>query len=265
MDLRPSSRAERRPPGRAASWRILIAAAAISLLAVTAAWGATRAARHHSQHGVRCAPKGHRCKKPRSVRGGRSGGTLRSYIPSEWIDDLKLVAGDSSSIGCPPGFTRDPQDLNQGAGGKYIYLCKHYTTNAARALPPGNVTASDSERASCDAGSSEVRNVNGGRQDLNEGAGGAYEYLCYPFGEQSSVGIREIDFSVWRTQPTMWNRPCLGWSPIYQDYPPSEYHPGWLPLKVSRWFMGRGEGYFGDLNEGAGGRYIYECEFKARK
>ena len=39
------------------------------------------------------------------------------------ILDVKLVAGNRSTVECPTGYTKIKKDLNEAAGGKYIYLC----------------------------------------------------------------------------------------------------------------------------------------------
>lgn len=42
------------------------------------------------------------------------------------IQEVGVLAGNSSTIQCPSGWTRDRQDLNEGAGGDFIYFCVHY-------------------------------------------------------------------------------------------------------------------------------------------
>jgi len=37
--------------------------------------------------------------------------------------EIGVIFGSSSAIRCPFGWTKDNQDLNQGAGGDYIYFC----------------------------------------------------------------------------------------------------------------------------------------------
>jgi hypothetical protein len=39
------------------------------------------------------------------------------------INEVGVIAGGNSGIACPSGWTRVGQDLNQGAGGDYIYFC----------------------------------------------------------------------------------------------------------------------------------------------
>ena len=40
------------------------------------------------------------------------------------ILDIKIIEGNRSNIQCPNGFKKVSKDLNDGGGGKYIYLCK---------------------------------------------------------------------------------------------------------------------------------------------
>jgi len=39
------------------------------------------------------------------------------------LTEVGVLSGSSSTIQCPAGWTRVDQDLNQGAGGDYIYFC----------------------------------------------------------------------------------------------------------------------------------------------
>ena len=48
-------------------------------------------------------------------------------INADEITSLEVISGSDSEQQCPPQYTRVNQDLNEGAGGKYIYLC--YSTN----------------------------------------------------------------------------------------------------------------------------------------
>ena len=74
----------------------------------------------------------------------------------------------------PNGYTKIDQDLNEGAGGTYNYLC--YTKNGRNKMTAINFIASDSAR-------SDVT-INGYfrfKADLNTGAkkAGKYVYLLY--------------------------------------------------------------------------------------
>ncbi|HUP87975.1 MAG TPA: hypothetical protein VM100_01350, partial [Longimicrobiales bacterium] len=47
-------------------------------------------------------------------------------LTGPYITDITVVAGSSSSVACPAGYLKNPQDLNAGAGGDYIYQCVKY-------------------------------------------------------------------------------------------------------------------------------------------
>lgn len=139
------------------------------------------------------------------------------------IVDLKVIEGDSASIGAPSGFTKIDCDLNKGAGGKYIYLCVKKQANAA---PADCVTAlaiisGNSSGISAPAGFQKLP------EDLNKGAGGKYIYLCYKKG--GGAPIANIDFVTGSSESAIADASC-GFYTIMQD-----------------------------LNEGAGGKYIYLC------
>src|SRR5688572_5300367 len=57
-------------------------------------------------------------RRPRRLRSSHQ----RTEAPMP-ILDLEVITGDSSDIQSLKGYRRVEQDLNQGAGGKYIYLC----------------------------------------------------------------------------------------------------------------------------------------------
>jgi len=79
---------------------------------------------------------------------------------------------------CLSGYTKAPAhdglngDLNQGAGGKDIFLCLQYGFYN----PIGNLKL-DTDR-NCASGGSLAPRQSGMTGDLNQGAGGSYIYLC---------------------------------------------------------------------------------------
>ncbi|MFO7653533.1 MAG: hypothetical protein R6X25_06890 [Candidatus Krumholzibacteriia bacterium] len=85
------------------------------------------------------------------------------------ISELTVIAGGSSGIQPPPGFTKINTDLNLNAGGDYVYLCYKKGVGA----PITGVTVLWGHDADPGAGWHRV-NV-----DLNRGAGGEYLWLCY--------------------------------------------------------------------------------------
>jgi len=96
------------------------------------------------------------------------------------ITDLHIVAGETSDVMCPPGYTMIDIDLNKGVAGNFIYLC--YTTDPAKArekdkdgLPIRSicVISSDDPNIPAPYGFTRIE------VDLNYGAGGKRIYLCY--------------------------------------------------------------------------------------
>jgi hypothetical protein len=164
--------------------------------------------------------------------------------PDGYIYDLKLV-GNTRPDPAPPGYTRLYADLNEGAGGAYIYLT--FVRNPAdvqrgeeivrnRIYSSGPVTGIEIKTGCCSAPDPELLyypiwwwNTYGWNYykqlDLNNGAYGSYIW-SYQTKEPSSqpieVGILTGDND--RIQP-----------PI-----------GWTRLNT-------------DLNQGAGGKFIYLC------
>ena len=184
-------------------------------------------------------------------------GVYPNYFPdniNNYIQDIKVIKGSSSTIGTSdlPGYYKVPVDLNRGAGGKYIYLC--FTRD------PEKVQGSDSGLQSwvndqmmgryvpvktIYVRSYNVGGVNGWptncsppievkdafgfhTPDLNDGAKGKYIYAyqekCDTY---SSRAVREVGVIYGNSSSI---QPPVGWEKI----------PG-------------------DLNEGAGGDYIYFC------
>ncbi len=92
---------------------------------------------------------------------------------SDAITELAVIYGDSSSIQCPAGFTKLEIDLNQGAGGDFIYLCLKRGVGA----PITGLDVSLSRSAISAADVPEPWIFNG--VDLNRNAGGFYVYLSY--------------------------------------------------------------------------------------
>ena len=88
----------------------------------------------------------------------------------ESISEITVIAGGNAGIQPPPGFTKIAVDLNQGAGGAYIYVC--YKKGVGAPITGLAVTANIQDPPT-DAVYTRV-NV-----DLNQGAGGAYIWLWY--------------------------------------------------------------------------------------
>ncbi|MBD1397518.1 hypothetical protein H9Q13_10100 [Pontibacter sp. JH31] len=177
------------------------------------------------------------------------------YNPYNYIQDLKIIMGSSSSIGTSdfPGYFKIDADLNKGAGGKYIYLC--FTRDPdkvvgsrvnpgawvndgriGKTVPVRGIVVKTQTFGPANQWPNdwtppiEAKDALGYHcPDLNDGAGGNY---IYAYQRKDSYD---------NTLPIVKEVGVLyGQSSSIQ--PPS----GWI--KIS-----------GDLNDGAGGDYIYFC------
>jgi hypothetical protein len=54
--------------------------------------------------------------------------------PARLVSDINVITGDSPDVSCPSGFAKNPQDLNQGSGGKYVYMCLKYSDDPSAAI-----------------------------------------------------------------------------------------------------------------------------------
>jgi hypothetical protein len=84
-----------------------------------------------------------------------------------------VITGSHADIPAPNGYERIDRDLNEGAGGSYIYACVKRDGTSALIVDLA-VVAGDS--ASIAPPSPRYQKIN---VDLNQGAGGKYIYLCY--------------------------------------------------------------------------------------
>ena len=96
--------------------------------------------------------------------------TSLPVFAQDTITEVTVIAGGSSGITPPAGFTKIAVDLNQDAGGAYIYVCYKKGVGAPitglfvtlnGGLPPAN------------AGYTRID------VDLNQGAGGDFIWLWY--------------------------------------------------------------------------------------
>ena len=136
---------------------------------------------------------------------------------SAFITDLYVSSEGSSGNRCPSGMNWISQDLNQGSGGDYIYLC--YDRGGSTPITDLRVTSSGSAGNICGSGWERIN------KDLNKGAGGDYIYFCYRTDGNSP--IKEIKFT---SSNSAGNICGSGWK--------------WIDR---------------DLNKQADGRYIYTC------
>jgi len=153
-----------------------------------------------------------------------------------FITDIKTSVRDQNNApNTMDGYTKIPVDLNEGAGGKYIYLYYKkggYAGNfmalnafsSAVPLPP----------YSSSSGTALGRNFSNGMwTDLNNGAGGPFIYIEGIFAQSPIDPLTRVsDILVISSSGGM-----------------SSYS-GWIFINQ-------------DLNQGAGGKYIYLC-YKVR-
>ncbi|WP_426490767.1 hypothetical protein [Hymenobacter sp. 102] len=165
--------------------------------------------------------------------------------PNGYIYDLKIVSNSGVNPTNPPGYTRLPIDLNDKAGGSYIYLTfirdpkgvhngvEYYRNHNYASGPVTNVEiktgGSSAPSPSFNYYHIYEYSTYGyayyGPQDLNNGAWGSYiwSYQTKQPGIPIEIGILSGDND--RIQPP------IGW----YKYPT-------------------------DLNQGAGGKFIYLCK-----
>ncbi|PTX22337.1 hypothetical protein C8N40_101160 [Pontibacter mucosus] len=177
------------------------------------------------------------------------------YNSRNLIQDLKIIKGSSSSIGTSdlPGYYKIPVDLNKGAGGKYIYLC--FTRNPERVVgsssnpgawvnderigwkvPVRGIVVKPQSIGPANSWPNlwtppiEMKDPLGFHcPDLNDGAGGKY---IYAYQQKDS----------WDTSLPLVKEVGVLYGSSSSIQPP----PGWVRIPQ-------------DLNEGAGGDYIYFC------
>ncbi|MEO7260292.1 MAG: MAC/perforin domain-containing protein [Jatrophihabitantaceae bacterium] len=146
-------------------------------------------------------------------------------IYPDYLDQLVVISGNSSTIEPPIGYTKISYDLNHNAGGKYMYLCYHlasYQSTGTNKQCIAAVKVLDGKNASAPAGWVKLP------QDLNDGSGGDYIYLCYqPVDYADEMALKGIT--------------VIGGGN-------ADVAPPYGFQKVP-----------GDLNAGAGGDYIYVC------
>ncbi|WP_248920570.1 MAC/perforin domain-containing protein [Pseudomonas entomophila] len=146
-------------------------------------------------------------------------------IKANYIDQLVVITGDSSTIEPPAGYTKIPYDLNAGAKGDFIYLCYHeqawYPDNTKPAVTAIKIIY---DREPVPTGYIKLP------QDLNKGAGGADIYLCYKLESYNT------DTAINKITVISGNNPDINAPYGYEKVP-------------------------GDLNKGAKGNFIYACTF----
>lgn len=157
------------------------------------------------------------------------------------ITELRVISGDSDSIPTPTGFTKIGVDLNRGAEGKFIYLC-YREEQVPKASPYPRAIAAVcvvNDKGAAPQGF-EMIDV-----DLNAGAGGKYIYVCFTHNQGAAarqmanlgMGSNEIE-DIEAGKPI--RRLCV-----------IEGEGSGAPANFIK--------LNNDLNEGAGGAFLYLC------
>lgn len=89
------------------------------------------------------------------------------------VTSVSVVAFDQAQSGPPTGWQWSPQDLSQGAGGKYCYLIWKTGENNKPPITDIRLEVTDSNQPSADDG------WQSGSQDINAGCGGSFIFLHY--------------------------------------------------------------------------------------
>ena len=152
---------------------------------------------------------------------------------SSYITDLYVLTSDKASAAPPWMYTKINVDLNQGAGGKWIFLC--FTKEVGQEPIREMKLWAGGRYPSPAIGNpwTVVTNSNGygyPGADLNEGAGGDWIYLYENRSKDCGDPIKEI--AIVATTSSSYT-PCCGW------------HISNLDKNIV------------DMNRGAGGKFIY--------
>ena len=161
------------------------------------------------------------------------------------VTDLKVISNGSNVTDCGSTYTRRQKDLNDNAGGDYIYLCIQYGPFRA-----GQAFESDLSVITYTPGMQWMRNGDCSSDngvdlidtDLNAGAGGSYVYFCVIPGSPGTTALRDVDFV------------------SYDDLIDAL---GADTTEDCKWFMGdqsNTEWEGANLNSDAGGDYIQTCK-----
>lgn len=103
-----------------------------------------------------------------------------------YLTAVKVIYGDDPGILPPEGYQKIYIDLNQGARGKYIYLCYHAETpeqGATSFIAPLAELAVILNDTPTPVGFTKIA------VDLNKGARGNFVYLCYKIGTADAEGV----------------------------------------------------------------------------
>lgn len=184
-------------------------------------------------------------------------------VPRRAITDIQVISGSSSDISCPSGYSKVPQDLNEGAGGDYQYLCLKYEwypwASGTRGLsylqllvytwPFQGIRHHECPDKTEGAVTQRLIDV-----DLNQDAGGNYVYLCAQYTtlphEKTQLGGFIYDLGFITSDGPMLGNPATD---------------PWPKRDACKAKYGGAATYdpTGDFNSLAGGKYIWGCEIKA--
>lgn len=146
--------------------------------------------------------------------------SLKKMVQKMVIEDIIVInAGKNNKIVVPQGYEKIDGDLNEGAGGDYIYFAVKRGTDEANAINGLAIVAGKDDKVPAPKGFEKVG------MDLNKGAGGRYIYLCKRRGKSGAISDVKVVSAKKANPPAP-----KGYTMIGQD-----------------------------LNEKAGGKYIYLC------
>lgn len=146
--------------------------------------------------------------------------SLQKTVEEMVIEDIIVInAGRKNKISVPQGYEKIEGDLNEGAGGDYIYFAVKRGSDSTKAINGLAVVSGKNNKVSAPAGFEKID------MDLNKGAGGRYIYLCKRKGKEGAIHDVRVVSAKSANPPAP-----EGYTMIGQD-----------------------------LNEKAGGKYIYIC------
>ena len=140
----------------------------------------------------------------------------KSFISHKTPEDAKYI----ESIDFVSAWTKDgikeinpkaivDQDTNKNSGGKYICPVINYTNDINNAVSDLKLIGWWHKEDEAPAGYTKIK------QDLNEGVGGKYFYLCY--SKEGKQKITDISFYYRHTKANLEKKELKGWRIVPQD------------------------------------------------
>jgi hypothetical protein len=197
-------------------------------------------------------------------------------VVGNWVTNVKVTAGSSANVACPAGYEKIPGDLNAGASGKYIYLCVSHDPAQAGPYdywPLGRLVGRasfqnqiygiggagyDPKSDYCEYNDSDygclrsnVAAYSSSNADLNQGAGGWYEFLSktsfVPLPSGPYARLLDVQVSLTASCPA----PAYNQAAEQAGFEAAVFYiPG-----------DAGGGTTKDANYKAGGKYVYICQY----